>query len=372
MKRAQKLQALILGFCYIASFGLVNVGLVYADTKPYFQVHGADVFAGGWWYAKNGAGQYDCDLATNYQAPSFGLGLTNPYKGGILAFNDFSGGTAKGALSDFGAFALGQIQGEGGYGFASNRGAGKNTLSFSNDSGNSNGQGAAYWGGFFDVGARQLTSCIPDYYNLKSAGAISWGGNLSTAPSGKYKADLAGNPIFTVNSGAVTIPKNTGNTGKVVTLFVDGDAYIGGNINYEGGYNADMVTKFTLVVRGNLYIDKAVTQLNGLYIAQPDLTRASPATSDTGIIWTCSPATSGGPTDAYVSANCRDSSLSVNGALIAKQINLLRLAGDVSNSTSAENFNFTPELLIGGADFFNPDTTTDPHIDSLVNLPPVF
>jgi len=361
MRRAQKLQALILGISYIFSLGLLNTGLVYAD-KPYFQTHGADAFAGGWWFIKNTSGGYNCDLTTNYQAPSFSP-LDKQYNGGILAFNN--GGT-QGALSDFGAFALGQIQGEGGYGFASNKGNGKSTLSFANDSANANGQGAAYWGGFFDAGARQLGHCIPDYYTLKGDGATDWGGNnLATASAGKYKT--SGNP-FTLDG--VTISKSGGPIGKTITLFVDGDAYIKGDITFEGGYNADTVTKFTLVVRGSLYIDPAVKRLDGLYIAEPDMSKSNPVSDDTGVIWTCSTTTSKASA-SYVYNNCRADSLTVNGAMITKQINLLRLSGDVGNSTVAESLSYTPEMLIGGTNFFGTDSS-EPHIDSLVNLPPVF
>lgn len=368
MRRAQKLQALILSVSYVLSLGLFSAGLAYADTKPYFRVHGADVFAGGWWFTKNAGGGYNCDLTTNYQAPSFSP-LDKQYRGGILAFNN--GGT-QGALGDFGAFALGQIQGENGYGFASNKGNDKSKLSFANDSGNANGQGAAYWGGFFDAGARQLTHCIADYYSLKSDGATDWGSNnLASVGAGKYKTNPGGSSFFTVNSSSVTIPKSGGSSGKTITLFVDGNAYIGDDILYEGGYNADTVTKFTLVVRGSLYIDQKVKELNGLYIAQPDLSSASPASSDTGIIWTCSVATKNGSDDSYISKNCRDNNLVVKGALVAKQINLVRVGGNVGGGTVAEDVTYTPEMLIGGSNFFGTDSS-EPHIDSLVSLPPAF
>lgn len=372
MKRALKLQALILSVGYVLSFGLLNAGLAYADTKPYFQVHGADAFAGGWWYKKNASNQYECDLETNYQAPSFNPSFGSQYKGGILAFNN---GGSQGALSDFGAFALGQIQGETGFGFASNAGQdGNSKLSFANDSANNNGQGAAYWGGFFDAGTRQLTHCIPDYYSLKSSDAVDWGPNtLATAGANKYKVVSA--PTFDVNSGSgnVAIPRSGDPaTSKTITLFVDGNAYITGDITYEGGYTANNVTKFTLVVRGSLYIDKAVERLDGLYIVQPtDPTQAGVASADNGTVWTCSTATSGGPNDREISRDCRDKSLTINGALIAKHIYMYRLNGDVGNNTVAESFNYTPEVLMGGTNFFGTEDN-DPHIDSLINLPPVF
>lgn len=372
MKRAQKIKVLALGVFYTFGIGLLNVGLTQADTKPYFQVHGGDIFAGGWWYVKDASNNYNCDTdevaPAVFQSPTFSSAtVITPYEGGILSFNNFSGGTARGALGDYGVFALGQVEGESGHGFASNKGNGMNALTFANAPGNNKGQGAAYWGGFFNTGPRQLGHCIADYYNLKVSGATDVGNiNLGTVASGKYKANAS--PVFTINSA--TIP-SAGAPGKTITLLVDGDTYITGNIVYGGGYNADSVTKFTLVVRGSLYIDKAVSRLDGFYIVQPNMSKSNPVTDDTGILWTCSTATANGPTNLYINRECKGSSLTVNGAVIAKQANLLRVAGDVTNGTVAESFNYTPELIMGGSNFYG-DTDTDPHIDSLIVLPPVF
>ena len=155
--------------------------------------------------------------------------------------------------------------------------------------------------------------------------------------------------------------------------------------------------KFSIVARGSIYIDWTATQLDGLYIAQPN-PGASPqvgagVASDTGIIWTChnnQPTTSSNPNQAYLAANClaNNRRLVINGAFIAKQINLLRAPGDLTNAPvdegascssaalpplcAAEVINYTSSMVVGGP-FFGP--TTGPgsgEIQSLISLPPVF
>jgi hypothetical protein len=72
--------------------------------------------------------------------------------------------------------------------------------------------------------------------------------------------------------------------------------------------------------------------------------------------------------------------LTVNGSLIARQVNLFRTNGDISSAASgeasnspniAETINYTPAMLVGGP-FFNPPPTKTLDIESLVNLPPLF
>ena len=85
------------------------------------------------------------------------------------------------------------------------------------------------------------------------------------------------------------------------------------------------------------------------------------------------------PTAVYVSSACR-TKLTLNGAVVAKQVNLLRSNGDVASATAgeasssgniAEVFNFTPEMVIGGG-FFNSAAVNQYKIESLISLPPVF
>lgn len=289
-----------------------------------------------------------------------------------MAFASYNSGTqkAKGAGVDFGAVALGLIEGNNSgsgepYGFASGT-TGYNRTSFANQSTIS---ATNYWGGFLEGTVRQ-THCIPDYFGTKqsSPSSISSAGDVSALGSGQYIATPGG--ILNVGAGSPIA------AGKRITLFVSGDVFIGSNITYasRSTYTADNPPKFALVVKGNIYISPSVGALDGLYIAQPG---ANPSTS--GFIWTCHNNDTLEPNNIFVSSSCR-SKLTVNGAFIAKKLQLLRANGDqaasvadepASSGNIAEVFNFTPEMVVGGG-FFNQPGATSNKIQSLISLPPVF
>lgn len=279
-----------------------------------------------------------------------------------------------GASSQHGALALGIIEGNTGsgepYGFSSGGGS-YNKLSFANFSSLS---ATNYWGGFWEGTTRQ-THCLPDYFNTKqnsSIQSVSSIDNVSNLNSGQYKVTPSG--VLSIgNSGTL-------GAGKKVTIFVDGNAFIGNNITYSArnSYTADNAPKFGLVVHGSIYIAPDVSQLDGLYIAQPNLANENAPTADTGVIWTCHTNTTDNPTGAYVSQSCRNK-LTFNGAVIAKQVNLLRANGDeatanpsedAGNGNIAEVFNFTPEMVVGGG-FFNPPSKSG-QVQNIISLPPVF
>jgi hypothetical protein len=356
---AKKISALVLGVFYL----FLSSGLALADTRPYFRAYGSDTFAGGWF----NSGASSCSpAASTFQAPTY-LGLTNLYKGGVLGYGKSDG---SGAGSQFGSLALGMIQGPTGsgepYGFTSGSN-GYNKLSFANFTSLS---ATGYWGGFWEGSdAHQASHCTTDYFGTKQNSPKPWGGSLGAAASGQYLATG-----LTLNTSPEVV-----SAGKNITLFVNGNVYIASNITYAAGYTADNVPKFALVVHGDIFIDPAVSRLDGLYIAQPDLSVANPVTADTGVIWTCHANAADPPTAVYVSSACR-SKLTFNGAVIAKQVNLLRVNGDVASAAAgegsisgniAEVFNFTPEMVIGGG-FFNSPVGGKYKIESLISLPPVF
>jgi hypothetical protein len=368
---AKKFKLLAAALIYALSFSFFSTGAALADTRPYFRAYGADVFAGGWF--ENNSVSCNPGVST-FQAPNYS-GNTDFYKGAIMAYGISSGGTTHGAGSEFGALSLGIIEGQNSgepYGFGTGS-SGYNALSFANKTSLT---ASNYWGGFLE-GTNRQTHCIPDYFNTfkKSATTLVSAADVSGLNSDKY-----------LITGATTI----GSTGslaanKRITIFVDGNAYISSNITY-GPHVESNVQKFALVVKGSIYIAPGVSQLDGLYIAQPDLTLANPVTADSGDIWTChGPTALPLPDAAYIYANCRTTGankgrLVFNGAVIAKQINLFRLDGDVataaaneaSNSTNiAEVFNFTPEMVVGGG-FFNIPAGSGGKLDSLISLPPVF
>jgi hypothetical protein len=128
---------------------------------------------------------------------------------------------------------------------------------------------------------------------------------------------------------------------------------------------------FQLVVRGNIYISESVTQLDGIYIAQP-------TSATNGNIYTCASA-SGVPVatnDTAIYTRCSNT-LTVNGAFIAREVQFLRTRGTLSQSSPAELstsgniaevFNFSPATWIQ-----QPPVPTDmlEGYDAITSLPPV-
>lgn len=360
--------ALIGGLLVLAPIATVHA------TKPYLKVFGADVMSGGWFSA---GGSCNTAAGSNYQDPNY-PGSPDNRVGGILAFSkeDGSGNGAGGASSQYGAFALGIIEGNGAasHGFYS---AGaltavgstpKNKLSFANDN------AAAPWGGFFEGNVRQ-SACVPDYYaKLATTTASGLGVLTSATGTGAYTATASGSDPYNVTAGAVNIA-----AGRRITIFVNGNAYIGHNITYQLDGESN-VPKFALVVKGNIYIDPSVTRIDGVYIAQP---AGSIVAADDGAIWTCHRDDSYPVYTDFISA-CGNP-LTVNGSLIAKQVNFLRTRGDVtvaatsedslSGATSSNNIaeivNYTPAMVVGGP-FFNQPPGPTLKVQSIISLPPVF
>jgi hypothetical protein len=129
---------------------------------------------------------------------------------------------------------------------------------------------------------------------------------------------------------------------------------------------------FYLVVKGgDIYIDRGVSQLDGIYIAEPD------SNGRGGHIYTCAgpdPANPGSDipydtssTDLFSASTCQNP-LTVNGAFVAKDTYFWRSNGSYyKQDGAAETFNYVPMLWLA-----NPyDPTADSGFNSLSNLPPV-
>lgn len=362
---AKRLKLLTAVLVCLLGFSFINVGLASADSRPYFRATGGDVFSGGWFYS--GAVTCNPGDSTTYQAPNYGNG-TNKYKGGIMGFGYNDG---RGAGSQFGASSVGLV--EGGvvsgepYGFSTGS-SGYNKLTFANPSPPSLSS-SNYWGGFLEGTTRQA-HCVPDYFgtlrNTNNSGDVS---KISDLASNQYYINPPGGSVTTVGSASTLA------AGKKITVFVNGSVYINSDIVY-GAHTESDTQKFALVVKGSIYIAPTVGRLDGLYIAQPNTAVGNPVTADTGVIWTCHDGTVAVPTGAWVTGNCKTAGankgkLIFNGAVVAKQLNLLRIDGDVNNSDIAETFNFTPEMVVNGG-FFNSSSVSSSKIESILSLPPVF
>lgn len=306
-------------------FGSVRCTRVVA--KPFMSVVGGDVSAGGA-YCPGG--------------PSIGA----VSDAGVFAWNQNSGGYDGGGTS-YAAFALGFI-----HGFATSQAtsAGPRTLAFANSSSPSDDR----YGGIFG----QL-NCIHSHYG-------SLPGGSSSIPNPNFIGS-AGSGVFTSTGGTINNPTQI-NKGQQKIVYISDDLYITRNIIYQGrgssgglAWNtASDIPGLKVIVNGDIYIDPAVTELNGIYVAQPpsgDLSK--------GRIYTCATGM-GSPREDYADCN---SPLVVNGALIARKVYLLRTNGTLSDDQPAERINYLPELWL--ARWPDDNSTNSSGYDAITGLPPV-
>lgn len=296
-------------------------------AKPFLSVRGGDVSAGGG----------ICNVTS---------ANTNA---GVFAWNANSG-TFSGAGTQYGAFALGRVVGFASAQLTAERPRG---LAFANTPATG---GENYGGSFGEV------PCIDDHYGslpttVSSLGSVD---GINSSNSGVFQT-----PGGSFNG--MTLLSNPGLGGVKKIAYVDGDVYITGNIVYQnrGGWaTVDQIPAFKMVVRGNIYLAPTVTQLDGVYVAQPNGTDPN-----SGRIVTCVSGSTGAlfaDTVAYTSCNPQ---LVVNGSLIARKLELRRTNGTVSNSQPAEQVNFLPEVWL--ARWPDDGTANSSGYDAITGLPPV-
>lgn len=197
---------------------------------------------------------------------------------------------------------------------------------------------------------------------------------LINTPSATGKVRLIGN-------GTPTYTRHN-------TVYVDGDVFILGNIMYNPVYvtGVNNIPSFALVVRGNIYVDNDVSQLDGLYVAQPHPLRAG-----TGRIYTCAKEGGAVPNSAVIDQNDLFSScgadtgrpvstLVVNGAFIADRVVLNRTLKSLrdsryreaaAGSAAAEVFNLSPEIYLSPPFFLPTGTSTGGKYDYFATLAPI-
>lgn len=315
-------------------------------SRPFFEVRGTDARAGGGYKSVIGS----CGSAGDppYVSPT---SAKNDIEGGIRSFAFNSGGTIYGSRGEFGADVLGVIfQGQN-YGFYAG-------ATFANQDQPSNSMG-----GFLnnDSGGIYTAHCLDDYYTntrLTQSPAGFGGGDIGAQASGQYQAP-----------GGISLSGTNISHGKQITLYVDGDVTINGDITYDNTWNAadqKDVPFLAIIVRGNIYVAPGVTKLDGLYIAQPDTSGGG------GVFNTCTP------------GSFCNQQLVVNGAVIAQGVQLLRAHGTVGpleadlnslTTNPAEVFNFVPSMVMGLPYWQNVDrggAVVPNDIEALFSLPPVF
>lgn len=382
------------------------------QTRPYVDVKNGDASTGGGFKHKNATGATpECSTSDNY--PRFvspytaynwsggSLGTNADYFGGIRTFAG-ANGSPYGSSSDFAAYALGLITGgqasPSKSGFYSNGfgGVGYYPLTFANvgdarfgPSTNLGGiLGGSVGGAGDSSGIDANAHCVQDFFDQTvkdhsttfttvPANSQLILGSLAAFPaginaSGQYKVTVPAGSCLNLNG---TVPE-----GASITLYVDGDVCINGNINYgpwkfgtiNGVPNSNDAPYLAVIAKGNIYVQSAgVSEINGFFVAQP----LDDASASKGVFSTCS--SGDALPSGQLTAVCHSiPALTVNGAVAAQHVYALRVIGSLAGNDAsgpAETFNFSPSVIVGQPDF-QPEgngTAVPNQLDSLVSLPPI-
>jgi hypothetical protein len=329
--------------------------------RPFFQVTGGDIVAGA-------------SIATGVGSPCTGTGAA-PHltDAGITSWNNDGLPDFAGAGSEYAAFALNYIQD-----FVTKQGipgsSETNQLTFSNkNNAGSVDLSKGLFGGMFG------TAPCADYWTSKPADITK----LTTVNNGSVSSATSGN--YSHIGSNLSLATSTIGNGRHVTIYVEGDVAITGNITYPAGASysdRSDIPSFRLIVHGRIFIGANVTQLDGLYVAVPDAGYADstvpagkPSTFSApkaGTISTCSVGfTSLDPT-ALASNNFASvcgNPLTVNGSVVAEQLWLLRTRGSLNSGIPAEVFNYSPEVWLAPSAGAGGVSGVD--YQSVIGLPPV-
>jgi hypothetical protein len=354
-------------------------------TRPYINVQGGDISAGGGFAYKHADGSVSCPTNTEtgrYFSPTSvnkSTGVDDLSAGGIRTYAaPVTATSAYKSSADFAAFALGMIDGSTSsssrFGFYSDRFNGTHRgLTFANaDSSPSALLGNL--GGRLD-GGNPNAHCATDYFDTTPAKTVKLADfdpvdnfkiTPGTASDQYFIKQAAGAPYIEIGASG----NNKVGRGKSITVYVIGNVYITKDITYENwGFDYTHQTNdspyFTLVVQGNISVAPGVSRLDGLYIAQPNNAGAG------GNFATCSLNGVSNANKVQVSDSCQ-TVLKVNGSVIAQHVFNVRAKGSLVDAgapgaEATETYDFMPSIIIGQPNF----NTTD-SLDGLESRPPVF
>src|SRR5581483_6457842 len=228
-------------------------------------------------------------------------------------------------------------------------------LSFANTT---NISGSNLYGGGFGS-----ESCTPDYFGPAETMTPTYTGNHILAAG-----DM--NKVVYIKGGNLTVGGNTaiGNTTNTV-LYVSGNVYINGNITFSNSYPAvSDIPSFSIIASGNIYVAPGVTELDGLYVAEPFNVASG------GNIYTCTtaPFAVAGLTNSvgtyYSTCNTK---LDVYGSFVAKQLWLLRTNGSLSTNVPAETFHYDSQIWLAEPSDVIAGSGSVGTYNAITSLPPV-
>ncbi|HET8991441.1 MAG TPA: hypothetical protein VFN31_00190 [Candidatus Saccharimonadales bacterium] len=328
-----------------------SAGCTTIHNEPYVSFTGNDVIGNTSFNDvcqqpnESGIYTFSTNSASNYTPPY----LTTPGTGG--------------SASQFGAQALSFIEGFGSASFRNGSNAYPPTgtsalgLTFANNTSNANPSypvDGSPMGGDFGY-SQNDSSCEPDYFtddkpltsNMISVNSGNINNELST--NNTPATPSATNPYNGYNyysTSPLTIGTGNGsniviNNGVKATVFVNGNVYITSNIIFKGanggpnGWNTlSDIPSLYIIAKGNILIDPGVTELDGVYIAQP----TNITSTNTGIIDTCSNGIGAfSPVVLYGNSTGCNQQLTVNGAFVDQATLLDRSFSSLRYSEAGEN-----------------------------------
>jgi hypothetical protein len=270
-------------------------------------------------------------------------------------------------------------------------------LTFSNNSNVSTStSNAAGTGGLMNT-----DHCVFDYFNkLEKPAVDTTPSPVADVASGVARYyDPSDNGNVVINGGIVPLRNPADSSRPGTVIYVKGDVRImagaTGGIKFAGGdtsYNSveNIPSLYVIVYGGNITIDRDVTQLDGVFVAQPE-------NGVGGEIFTCD---TNNTADLLGSCNKQ---LLVNGSFVAKKVNLLRSFGSLRdglrnvgrpednpyaagtktcgvlngtvtttrNDCAAEIFRFNPEIYLAQPNLIPKNGPTKGDYDYITTLPPI-
>jgi len=292
--------------------------------KPRFQIKNGDVVAGS-------------------TLQSLGCSKKDAKISGYPSSGSEYAAIATGTISNF-------VSGQGLYGLSTN------PLTFSNFN-NSGGNPNNYGGNF------GMVPCLTNYFHPPSS---------SNDPN-TYIINSTGPPYYSIptNNQNLTIQPN-----QHYTYYVNGNVIINHNILLSATNNPTKIPSFNLIVKGNIYIDSNVTELDGLYEALE-----TGNNGNNGNIYDCNTGTNSRVILTPLYPQCSQQ-LTFNGSVMAQNtFHLDRMTippNPQPNGPPAEIFNLSPLLWFdqinnnsSGTPAFN-ENNTQPQYSSLTSLPPIY
>ncbi len=275
-----------------------------------------------------------------------------------ISYNNFNG-----SASSLAAVALGQISG-----FQSNRYGSNYGNSAQSDSASFGNNELSFLGNMLgSIPCSSVDLITPTINN----------GKLNQTPGSDYTISSSLKGTYFANSTATTpfsLGANTITNGQQITLYVNGNLSITGNITYntKDWKSISDIPNLKLIVSGNIYISPDVTQLDGTYIAKGSIYDCSYVEQDFATTAYTSIANSGSyPNSGTGAQACYNNHLIVNGSFIANSVYLQRTGGDYTNGNGtiapspAEVFNYGPE------DWLAPSQANTGQFEAIKDLPPV-